>query len=123
ERTRTETALRSSEERHRLAARATNDVIWDWDMINQRLEWNECAQTLFGYTADDGRRHPVRVDEHLHPDDRARASAGVLAVLESGGQFWSGEYRFRRADQSYAHVLDRGYVMRDQQGVPIRMIG
>ena len=67
--------------------------------------------------------YPLWWDEHLHPEDRERASAGVLAVIESGGQFWSGEYRFRRADQSYAHILDRGYIMRDQQGVPICMIG
>ncbi|MEP7187653.1 MAG: ATP-binding protein, partial [Roseiflexaceae bacterium] len=123
ERTRTEMALRVSEQRHRLASRATNDVIWDWDIVNQRLEWNEGGQTLFGYTADDIGAYPLWWDEHLHPDDRARASASVLAVLESSGQFWSGEYRFRRADQSYANILDRGYVMRDQHGAPIRMIG
>ena len=114
ERTRAEMALRTSEQRYRLVSRATNDVIWDWDIVNQRLEWNECAQTLFGYTADDVGSYPLWWDEHLHPDDRARASAGVLAVIESGGQFWSGEYRFRRADQSYAHILDRGYIMRDR---------
>jgi PAS domain S-box-containing protein len=123
ERTRAEMALRTSEQRHRLVSRATNDVIWDWDIVNQRLEWNECAQTLFGYTADDVGSYPLWWDEHLHPDDRERASAAVLAVIESGGQFWSGEYRFRRADQSYAHILDRGYIMRDERGVPIRMIG
>jgi PAS domain S-box-containing protein len=123
ERTRTEAALRISEQRHRLAARATNDVIWDWDIVNQRLEWSECAQTMFGYSADDVGSFPLWWDEHLHPDDRAQVGAGVLAVLESGGQFWSSEYRFRRADQSYANVLDRGYVIRDQHGTPIRMIG
>ncbi len=123
ERTRTEMALRVSEQRHRLASRATNDVIWDWDIVNRRLEWTECALTMLGYTADDVGAYPLWWDEHLHPDDRARASASVLAVLESSGQFWSGEYRFRHADQSYANILDRGYVMRDQHGAPIRMIG
>jgi PAS domain S-box-containing protein len=123
ERTRVEAALRSSEQRYRLVSRATNDVIWDWDIINGRLEWNECAQTLFGYTADQVGAYPLWWDEHLHPDDRERASAGVLAVIESGQQFWSGEYRFRRADQTYAHVLDRGYVIRDDHGAPLRMIG
>ena len=123
ERTRAEMALRTSEQRYRLVSRATNDVIWDWDIVNQRLEWNECAQTLFGYTTDDVGSYPLWWDEHLHPDDRERASAGVQAVLESGGQFWSGEYRFRRADQSYADILDRGYIIRDERGVPLRMIG
>jgi PAS domain S-box-containing protein len=123
ERTRAEAALRSSEQRYRLVSLATNDVIWDWDIVNGRLRWNECAQTLFGYTAEQVGSYPLWWDEHLHPSDRERASAGVLAVLESGGQFWSGEYRFRRADQSYAHVLDRGYIIRDERGTPLRMIG
>jgi len=123
ERTRAEAARETSEQRYRLVSRATNDVIWDWDMVNQRLAWNECAQTLFGYTADAVGADPLWWDEHIHPDDQARASASVLAVLESGGLFWSSEYRFRRADQNYADILDRGYVMRDQHGLPIRMIG
>ncbi|HEU5101924.1 MAG TPA: ATP-binding protein, partial [Roseiflexaceae bacterium] len=123
ERTRAEAALRASEQRYRLVSLATNDVIWDWDIVNGRLEWNECAQTLFGYTAEQVGSYPLWWDEHLHPDDRERASAGVLAVLESGGQFWSGEYRFRRADETYAHILDRGYIIRDERGTPLRMIG
>lgn len=123
ERTRAEAALRQSEQRYRLVSLATNDVIWDWDVINERLQWNECAQTLFGYTSDQVGSYPLWWDEHLHPDDRERASAGVLAVLESGGQFWAGEYRFRRADQTYAHILDRGYIIRDDRGTPLRMIG
>ena len=123
ERTRAEQALRQSETRYRLISRATNEVIWDWDMINQTLEWNECAQTLLGYTAEQVGTYPLWWDEHLHPDDRGRASAGVLAVIESGGQFWSDEYRFRRADETYVHILDRGFIIRDEAGVPLRMIG
>ena len=123
ERTRAEQALRQSETRYRLISRATNEVIWDWDIVNQTLEWNECAQTLLGYSAEQVGSYPLWWDEHLHPDDRERASAGVLAVIESGGQFWSDEYRFRRADQTYVHILDRGYIIRDEAGVPLRMIG
>ena len=123
ERERAEAALRGSEQRYRLVSRATNDVIWDWDIVKGRLEWNECAKTLFDYAAEDVGSYPLWWDEHLHPDDRERASASVLSVLEQGGQFWSSEYRFRRADQTYADILDRGYIIRDQYGVPLRMIG
>src|SRR5438876_350860 len=45
-------ALRASEERYRLAARATNDAIWDWDLTTGLVEWNEGIRTLFGYTAE-----------------------------------------------------------------------
>jgi PAS domain S-box-containing protein len=116
-------ALRQSEARYRLVSRATNDVIWDWDMRAQTLEWNECAQTLFGFSEDQLGSYPLWWDEHIHPEDRERASAGVLTLIERGGQFWSDEYRFRRADQTYAHILDRAYIIRTDTGEPVRMIG
>ncbi|HEX9439944.1 MAG TPA: GAF domain-containing protein, partial [Roseiflexaceae bacterium] len=48
ERRRVEEALRTSEMRYRLVSRATNDVIWDWDIVANKTEWNEYARTLFG---------------------------------------------------------------------------
>src|SRR5690606_4176758 len=45
-------ALRLSEERFRLAARATNDVIWDWDLASDHIEWNESITTVFGYSPE-----------------------------------------------------------------------
>src|SRR5689334_285523 len=40
-------ALAASEERHRLAARATNDVIWDWDIRTSVVEWSDSASAAF----------------------------------------------------------------------------
>jgi PAS domain S-box-containing protein len=116
-------ALRKSEDRFQLVARATNDALWDWDLLSNALWWNEGVLTLFGYSADEVGPDISWWYEHLHPEDKEKIIPSVHAVINSGEQFWSGEYRFRRADRSYADVFDRGYVMRDKNGSPVRMIG
>ena len=117
-----EEALRKSEERFQLIAHATNDAIWDWDLLTNRVWWNEGVQALFGYSADQIGKDASWWMEHIHPEDRERVVSGISGAIEAGQQFWSDEYRYLREDSSYAQVLDRGYVIRDN-GKPVRMIG
>ncbi len=116
-------ALRRSEERFRIVARATNDALWDWDLITNTLWWNEGFRTLFGYREGEIPPGLESWTANLHPEDRARVEAGIFSLIDSGRQSWSDEYRFRRADRTYAQVLDRGYVIHDAAEKPVRMIG
>lgn len=121
DRRRAEDALREAEERYRLAARATNDVIWDWRMADGHVVWNAALETLFGHT-----ERETDSDwwiEHIHPDDRKRVSDSIHSVIDGDGVNWLAEYRFRRLDGSHAHLLDRGTVLRDDAGKAVRMIG
>jgi len=120
---RAEAALREAEERYRLAARATNDAIWDWDFATNHVLWNEALHKAHGYAPDAVEPTGDWWIAHLHPDDRARIDASIHAVIDGTGTAWSGEYRFRRADGTYADILDRGYVIRDGNGHASRMIG
>jgi PAS domain S-box-containing protein len=120
---RAEQVLRETEERYRLAARATNDAIWDWNLATDHIRWNEAVQGLFGYAEDEVRPTGSWRSSRIHPDDRERVRASVHAVIEGAGSGWTEEYRFLRADGTYAAVLDRGYVLRDAQGKATRMIG
>ncbi|GJE42263.1 PAS domain S-box protein [Methylobacterium soli] len=120
---RAEQELRETEERLRLAARATNDAIWDWNLGSDHIRWNEAVQTLFGYAADEVGPSGSWWKSHIHPDDRDRVKAGIYAVINGRSEHWSDEYRFLRADGSYADILDRGYVLRDERGHAVRMIG
>jgi PAS domain S-box-containing protein len=122
-RKRVEAALRTSEERFQGIARATNDVLWDWDSATNALWRSESILTLFGYTPDEMEPTLTWWSENIHPEDRDRVVAKFYGLLDSGGQSWSDEYRYRRADGSYAHVFDRGYVLRDDRGKPVRMYG
>ncbi len=123
ERKRIQEALQISEERLRLIARSTKDLLWDWDLAKNVLWWNESIQTALGYRAEDLEPGIESWHNRLHPDDRENIIATVHAKIDSGSNDWSGEYRFRLADGSYNHFLDRGYVIRDVSGKPIRMLG
>jgi PAS domain S-box-containing protein len=123
ERKRIEEVIRQSNERFHLATRATNDAIWDWDLVTNTVWWTENLQTLFHYK-------PVEIQtkfdwwmERLHPEDREPVFLDVLATIDHGEQFWSGEYRFLRGDGTYATILSRGYIVHDESGKPVRMIG
>ncbi|HLG15504.1 MAG TPA: PAS domain S-box protein [Blastocatellia bacterium] len=122
-RKRAEEALRKSEERFHLVARATNDAVWDWDVTSNDVWWNENVEALFGYAPTEAGPDFSWWRDHVHPEDLDRIQTGVADALRSSGEFWSGEYRFKRADGSYAFVCDRGYVIRNDQGEPVRMIG
>ncbi|MCL4861028.1 MAG: PAS domain S-box protein [Caldilineaceae bacterium] len=121
-RTQVEQALRQSEERYQIVARVTSDAIWDWNLLTHEVVWSEGLRTVFGYPPETLRHHSWW-QEHAAPEDVPRIEASVLAATSSDARFWSDEYRFRRADGSYAHVLDRAHILRDETGRAVRMIG
>jgi len=116
-------ALRESQERFQFVARATNDAVWDWDLVSDALWWNEGVNTIFGYTPEQVAPDASWWYENIHPEDRDRVVTDVHAAIDRGAESWSAEYRYRKADGSYADVFDRGYVLHDGEGKPIRMIG
>lgn len=115
--------LTESEERYRLLNKATNDVIYDWDIAKNRITWNEAMSLSFGYGTDKIEPMVEWWEDKIHPLDRVRVVRGLESALKKGGEFWADEYRFRRGDNEYATVIDRGYIMRDDKGEVIRMIG
>ena len=121
-RKRAEEELRESEERYRLVAKATNEAIWDSDLLTDRQSWDGAFEAMFGYPLRE-ETNSAWWEERIHPEDRERVLSGIDEVLRGTGNTWSGEYRFRRADGTYAHVADRGYVVRDAGGWPVRVIG
>lgn len=117
-----EEALCAAEERYRLAAKATKDLIWDCDLLTDKLCWSE-ALGSFGYHEHD---RITKIDwwkERVHPADRAQVIGEFEEAIRSGDDRWASEYRFMRGDGSYVLVQDCGYIIRNGQGVPARMVG
>ena len=121
-RKRAEEKLRESEERYRLVARATNEAIWDSDLLSDKQTWNGAFETMFGYPLPEV-TNGAWWEERVHPADRERVLTTIQDVLRGEGETWSDEYRFRRADGTYATVVDRAYVVRDAEDRPVRVIG
>ncbi|WP_257451203.1 sensor histidine kinase [Archangium lipolyticum] len=122
EREQAQAALREAEERYRLASWATNDVLWDWNTAGDHLHWGEACHAVLGYLPEE-MGGISWWEEQVHPDDRKLVVEGLRHTVESGGESWTAEYRFRRKDGTYVHVLDRGLVARGGKGGAVRMIG
>jgi diguanylate cyclase (GGDEF)-like protein/PAS domain S-box-containing protein len=118
-----EEALRKSEERFKLMAWATKDAMWDWDLRTNEIWWGEGLQKVFHYSSETTPPDPEWRQEHIHPDDRAKVNRVIEQALEGGMEFWSKEYRFQRKDGTYADIMDRAYILRDETATPYRMIG
>ena len=118
-----ETQLWLSHERFQMVARATNDAVWDWDLRTNALWWNEGYEALFGYSPRNTQPSITSWMDHIHPDDSARVLDGIHAAVRRADNAWSDEYRYVRSNGSVANVFDRGYIIRDENRVPIRMIG
>jgi PAS domain S-box-containing protein len=118
-----EAAVRRSEERYRLVGQATNDVIWDWELETDRLDWNDAVRVHFGCTREELGPTIEGWYSRIHPEDRDRVVTGIHAAIDGTRESWTDEYRFRRSDGTYAAILERGHIARDATGRAVRMIG
>jgi len=116
-------ALDEAQERYRLAAKATNDAIWDWDLLTNQVLWNDAVTAAYGHQPENIEPTGDWWIAQIHPEDRDRINASIHDVIEGTSTAWTDEYRFRRTDGSYAEVLDRGHVIRYADGRAVRMIG
>lgn len=112
----------AAEERYRLAAQATDDVIWDIDIPAKVISWSDSAVAIFG-CPQDGVTPATWWEQNIHPEDRDRTVAGIAAAKAGTATRWTAEYRFKKADGSYADIFDRGFIIRDAEGKPLRAVG
>lgn len=120
-----EDALRANNERYKLVAKATQDSIWDWDLIaNTVHREGKRLETLFGYQGWEADEVDKYWNQLAHPEDWANVSKRRNELFRDPTQtYWEDEYRFMRADGQYAYVNDCGYILRNAAGEPVRMIG
>jgi PAS domain S-box-containing protein len=114
-------------ERFELAARATQDLLWDWDLTRGEVVWAGATRPFFGQPPDaitSANGDPYRAwADRVHPDDLEATVRAARAAIESGSESWEHEYRFRRADNSYAPILERAFIARDSAGRALRIVG
>ena len=123
ERIRAEKALRDSEERYRVMAEQTGQLVYDYDVQNGTILWSGAIEEITGFTQEEFQNTNVTAWEDLiHPDDRTLAMLLLGEAMNSAGQF-NVEYRFRRKDGSYIHIEDNGIFLHGELGQSTRMLG
>ncbi|MFH0824709.1 MAG: PAS domain S-box protein, partial [Pseudomonadota bacterium] len=123
ERRRAEESLREREERYRVAALMTGQLIYDCDCITKRVAWAGAVSNITGYGTDEFDK--VDMDawaEMIHPEDRRSAMDGLTEAGNAASPF-SIQYRFRRRDGEYVWVEDTGSFLVGSDGKPYRILG
>jgi diguanylate cyclase (GGDEF)-like protein/PAS domain S-box-containing protein len=123
QRKKVEQALRESEERYALAARGSNDGLWDWDFRTGKIYFSPRWKIMLGLQEHDAGSDPEAWFTRVHPEDLDRVKAEIAAHLDGGGAHLESEHRMRLADGVYRWMLVRGIVLRDEYGAAYRMAG
>lgn len=122
-RVKNEAELRESAERYEIVSKATSDTIWDWNLLTGKIHWNKGIKGIFGYKElIENTTSSEWWANQIHPEDRARVTHNMKQHIITGIARWKEEYRFRCSDGSYKFVLDRGFMVFDDQGASVRMI-
>ncbi|HSD62994.1 MAG TPA: PAS domain S-box protein, partial [Ignavibacteriaceae bacterium] len=122
ERKHAENLINESNERFRLIANATNDGIWEWNILTNESWWNDNLYKQFGLPLDTKPNYENWL-QPIHPDDRNRIAKSFKEILESRSNHWIEEFRCLLPDGKIGYILDRGYIQRDSNGNAVRMLG
>lgn len=115
--------LAQSNERFQFVSRATNDVIYDWNIASGSLWFSDAFQKLFGYKKEDIHYTLDWWSSLIHTEDKDRIDKQINDIIQSTDDSITLEYKFKRNDGTYAYILDRAYLTRDSEGKAVRYIG
>ena len=115
--------IKESNEKYDIVAKATSDTIWDWKIQDDNFNWNKGIENVFGYNPNEVGKTSKWWFDKIHPEDSIKMSIKLYSFIEQKTEKWQDQYRFRCADGSYKYVLDRGFLLKDENGKAIRMIG
>ncbi len=118
-----ENRLSESEQRLRLFATATTGSVFDVDLVNRMVWWDERFHQLTGYAAGSAESTFAGWLACAHPEDRRRVLDGLEAALTNGAEYWESSHRFRHADGRWRHAHSRALLIRDERGRATRMVG
>lgn len=109
--------------RFKLLSLATKEGIWEYDFTTKESFYNDGITELFGHTFPELEDNNTWWRNNIHPQDKYRIINALDELLDSNENVWWGKYLFRCKDGSYKLILDRLFVVRDNNNKPLRLIG
>ena len=123
ERSRTELALKHSEERLALMADAANDGLWEWHLRTNEFYFSSRWRAMVGLPAASSIGHPKEWLDRVHADDAAPLKQAIEAHLSGESDHFEYEHRVRHEDGSYRRFLCRGMAVKSSGRRPTRIAG
>lgn len=116
--------LEEANDRYERVSSATHDAIWDWDLVRSRVTWNDGLRKIFGYAVTPEGTDASIWEQKIHPDDFVKVRSDIgQAYSDPNKQVFETEFRFERLDGTYAYVSNKGTIIRNPKGEPVRMVG
>ncbi|RAI94764.1 PAS domain-containing protein [Algoriphagus yeomjeoni] len=115
--------LRLSNQRFKLATRATSEMIWDWDLVERYTFRSDNFDELLGYSSNQETNKDEFWKSKIHPDDLPIVERNLEETLLGDGDKWYQEFRFQKANGDIVYVTDNALIIRNKFGKAIRMIG
>lgn len=118
-----EKTFRKSEERYRIVAEQTGQLVYDYDAESEQIDWAGAISQITGCTPEEFKR--VNLEswlEHIHKEDQKRAWETHEMCMKMGGKYLE-EYRFRKKDGSYFHAEDSSIYLLDEKDQVHRIVG
>lgn len=116
-------AADAANQRLRLALKAGNVGLWDWDMTTNEVFYSDQFKRQLGYGPDTPMNSYQEWESHLHPDDRESALKSIADYLAQESSQYNPVFRMRHQNGTYRWILSQGEVIRDSAGKPTRMLG
>jgi PAS domain S-box-containing protein len=123
ERKRAEEALKASEERYRIVTDQTGQLIYDYDLRTERIEWAGAIEAVTGFTQKTFQQvDNERWKKMIHPEDRQR-TLQYFNDIKGMSKKYRVEYRFRKKNGHYINIQDEGVFLDDETGQIVRLLG
>ncbi|MBI4697276.1 MAG: diguanylate cyclase [Gammaproteobacteria bacterium] len=116
-------SLQQSEERFEYAMRGSNDGLWDWDISTDRVYYSPRWMSMLGYKAGELPDTLETFARLVDPAQRAAILTHAADVIAGRAPKFECEFKLRHRDGHDVDILSRGFVVRDANGAPLRMVG
>jgi diguanylate cyclase (GGDEF)-like protein/PAS domain S-box-containing protein len=120
---RAQEALKESEERYALAARGSNDGLWDWNLSTNVVHFSPRWKVMLGYQEGQIGDRPEEWFDRIHDADRERVKEEIAAHQKGLTPHFESEHRVLHKDGSFRWMLSRGVAVHDASGNALRMAG
>ncbi|MCB9058750.1 MAG: PAS domain S-box protein [Calditrichae bacterium] len=118
-----EKELHEAEGRLKLAIKASNVGLWDWDLVTNEVHFSPEWKSQIGYNDNEIENRFDEWEKRLHPDDVSRTLNHIKAFLNEPWPDYSNEFRLKHKDGSYRWILVRADLICDHNGKPVQMLG
>src|ERR1700739_3179092 len=116
-------ALKESEERYALAARGSNDGLWDWNLSTNVVHFSPRWKAMLGYEEGEMGDRPEEWFDRIHDADRERVKEEIAAHQKGLTPHFESEHRVLHKEGGFRWMLSRGVAVHDASGNVLRMAG